>query len=253
MSAFFVIHHRDKAGCEEKHAEYAQKKKDSKFDKTEAELWDIAGFHAHDCMIGTGQIFCVWEAQEGKTAADMQAFIDSEMPFLNNVVYTVDASINGMTPKNVFGDNATPHCLADFPVLGEDGCNTKSKFYMVEHFCIPGMIETWVKVTESFKPKTKEDEEAFGKMVESMKEQGLAAHSSLPVSRTDGHVFCLWEVKEGNTAAELQAFHDGNMGSGGPKMMTNILHPIDISFSKGIHPTFGPGFGSTEGVARKGA
>jgi hypothetical protein len=251
MSTFFVIHHRTKAGCEkELAARFAAS--DPEFNKAEGKRFDAAGFHAHQMMVGTGQIFCVWEAKEGKAPSDMQAHIDSEMPFLTNVVYTVEASINGLKPKNFFGDDGTAHCLEDFQVLGEQGCDTKSNFYMIEHICHPGKVDDWIKMTESFVPKAKEDEEAWGKMMESMKESGFYAHSSLPVSRSDGHVFCLWELKEGQAAAELQKFHDGNMGKGGAQMMTNILHPIDLSCSKGVLPGFTDGSYSVEG-ARKGA
>jgi len=235
MSTFFVIQHRTKAGCEKEQAAYPT---DAEFHKAEGKRFDAAGFHVHQTMVGTGQVFCVWEAKEGKTPSDMQAFFDSEMSFLTNVVYTVEASINGLKPKNFFGDDGTDHCLADFPVLGEQGCDAKSNFYMVEHICHPGKVDDWVKMTESFVSKTKEEEEKFAQMMESMKESGFCAHSSLPVSRINGHVFCLWEVQEGQIAAELQKFHDGNMGQGGEQGMTNILHPIDISFSKGIVPGF---------------
>jgi len=239
MSTFFVIHHFAKPGCEKESAEYGRNKGDAEFCKKEEESWDAAGFHGHCCMIGTGQTFCVWEAQEGKTAAHMQGHIDSAMPFLNNVVYPVDASINGFKPKNVFGNDGTPHCLADSPTLGEHGCNTTSKFYMVEHTCKPGSVDAWVKMTEGFAPKTPKEEEALGKMMEACKDLGFHGHSSLPVSRSEGHVFCLWEVKDGQTDEKLQAFHDDNMGNGGPSLMTNVLHPIDNSFSQGVCPAFG--------------
>jgi len=240
MSTFFMIHHREKPGFAEQQATYGNWKSDLEFSKVEEEKWDAAGFHAHDCMVGTGEIFCVWEAQEGKTSADMQAHIDSEMPFLNNLVYTVQSSINGFKPKNIFGANGTPHRLVDLPVLGEHGCDTKSIFYMVEHTCKPGTVDSWVKMTEGFVPKTPEEKEAFGKMMEAVKEMGFHGHSSLPISTGDSgpNCFCLWELREDKTPAELQAFHDDGMGMG-PSLFTNILHPIDKTYSKGVLPVFG--------------
>merc|ERR550514_1269360 len=87
IANFFVIEHTFKAGKPDGMAKMTQAQHDN-------------GFHNHSFMPGIpadSTAHCVWEAAPGKTAADMQAFIDGEfgpaMGCMDNLVLgPVDAS-----------------------------------------------------------------------------------------------------------------------------------------------------------------
>lgn len=72
------------------------------------------GFHNHSFMPSSvnGPMFCIWEAKEGKTAADMQAFIDSDagpsMGAMNNTCVEINTKAAGSAPYESFFDKPSP-------------------------------------------------------------------------------------------------------------------------------------------------
>jgi hypothetical protein len=72
------------------------------------------GFHNHSFMPCSlnGPMFCIWEAAEGKSAADMQAFIDGEagpgMGCMNNTCVQINTKAAGNAPYPSFFEKPTP-------------------------------------------------------------------------------------------------------------------------------------------------
>ena len=189
---FYVIEHTFKAGkAEEWWGNFAKimGEPDGMAKMTKAQHDN--GFHNHSFLPGMtadGIVHCVWEAAPGKTAADMQAFIDGEvgpsMGCMDNVVLgPVDASQAQLGYMSYFANNTA---IATEPIKG-------STIYMVQHHIKPGKGEALF----ANMGKIMSEPGAQEGMDEKLKAQGFKNHSFFPLQgKTEGlFACCIWEAK----------------------------------------------------------
>ena len=104
-----------------------------------------------------------------------------------------------------------------------------STFYIVHHEFKAGASSKWWETAYAAMAPGGGWEEA----VVVNKEEGGFNHSVNAVT-SDGHIYCIWETKEGITAEEFQEFIDGPTGPDfGLNALMNLCKPIDVSLMNG--------------------
>ena len=233
---FYVIEHTFKAGkAEEWWGNFAKimGEPDGMVKMTKAQHDN--GFHNHSFLPGMtadGIVHCVWEAAPGKTAADMQAFIDGEvgpsMGCMDNVVLgPVDASQAQLGYMSYFANNTA---IATEPIKG-------STIYMVQHHIKPGKGEALF----ANMGKIMSEPGAQEGMDEKLKAQGFKNHSFFPLQgKTEGlFACCIWEAKEGLGVADVEKMMENHWGVGG--FCDNKVFAIDCTKAMvGLSQKFAP-------------
>merc|ERR1712167_126517 len=212
-SSYFMVEHHVLPGKEQAVADFwakSDKEATAKMMKESQEK----GFHC-PCTIGSGSStrFCLWEGKDGKSAMEMQIFIDNLFSSLmNNIVWEVDVEKAALPFKSFFEN--PEEAPAEMPAL-------PSSFFVVSHFFKPGMAGKW---WEQMMAMTS-DKEAQAKFTENQHNAGFHNHAFLPIKDNRG-AFCLWEGKD-KTAVDMQEHIDGPLG---PSMgcFINIVLPIDL-------------------------
>jgi len=163
----------------------------------------------------------VWEGQAGKTAADMQAFIDGpngpSMGCMDNIVLgPVDSSMAtlGFTP---FFGSTSP--LSPAPIKG-------STIYMIQHHIKQGKSEAMFAKMG----KLMSDSLTMARMTSKHKAQGFQNHTFMPVKdKTEGlFATCIWEAKEGVSAKAVQDMIDAH-DAVGSDCCENKIFVVDAS------------------------
>jgi hypothetical protein len=245
IANFFVIEHTFKAGkADEWWGKFAQimGEPDGMAKMTQAQHDN--GFHNHSFMPGIpadSTAHCVWEAAPGKTAADMQAFIDGEfgpaMGCMDNLVLgPVDASQAQLGYAPYFG---TKTAAATEPIKG-------STIYMVQHHIKPGKGEALFANMGSIMSKPS----VQAGMDEKLRAQGFVNHSFFPLKgKTEGlFACCIWEAKEGLGCADVEQMMENHYGVGG--FCDNKVFAIDCTKAMvGLPQKFPASAAALKGVA----
>jgi len=183
------------------------------------------GFHNHAFLPGcdlNGPMYCVWEADAGKTVEDMQTFIDG--PFgpswglMGNVVLPVDPSAAPLGYTHFFGAAINPP--SSTPPSQE------STFYIVKHFIKAGKADAFF----ANMTKMNDDPEAMKALGSRLRTLGYHNHSFFRLDgKTEGlFALCLWEAKEGKTPQDVQEMMDQHVMAG-VDYCTNVVCPIEVS------------------------
>jgi L-rhamnose mutarotase len=243
MSTFYAVWHHFKAG---KAQEWWPKMSEMMGDPERMQAFvakqNKLGFHGHAFMPTSqeGDIFCIWEAQRGKTAAQFQDFIDGpdgpSFDCFNNDLHRIDCNLNGnnMPFKARFKEARRGSGMkaeeSSEEQPAEDRTTNGSTFFMVHHHFKAGKANAWWPNIQ----KVMKDPKAWGEMVEAHQAAGFHNHSFMPTSR-DGPAFCIWEAQPGKTKQDFTEFIDGPLGPGGG-MMNNNVHQIDATLTGGQAP-----------------
>lgn len=165
--------------------------------------------------------YSVWEGQAGKTAADMQAFIDGPngptLGCMDNTVFgPVDSSIANLGYTPFFG-SASP--LSPAPIKG-------STIYMIQHHIKQGKGEAMFAKMD----KLMSDPLALASMTSKHKAQGFHNHTFMPVKgKTEGlFATCIWEAKGSVSAKTMQEMIDAHDGVGS-ECCENKIFVVDAS------------------------
>ena len=107
-----------------------------------------------------------------------------------------------------------------------------SQFYIVHHHIKPNMAGQWWEKLGALMS----DAEAYAHAFQGWVEMGFYNHSFMPMGM-EGPVFCIWEVKDGISAAAFQDFIDGPHGVNlGLKAINNNLYPVNLELTGGQTP-----------------
>ena len=107
-----------------------------------------------------------------------------------------------------------------------------SEFYVVHHHFKPNMSGPWWDKVGNLLG----DNIAFEENVKLQMDSGFFNHSFMPTSQT-GPIYCVWEVKDGKTEADLQEFIDGPDGVNfGLSAMNNNIMKLDLELTGGQTP-----------------
>lgn len=147
-----------------------------------------------------GPFFCLWEAQAGKTKADVQAHIDTWLTdvvhvSMENHVMELPSKLTGGAPMNIRPFFPTKTAK---PLKAE---TSESTFYLIEH---------------TFQSNSEADINSFWNFMEDADWGTIGADTAaagfhngyfFPTAR-DGPFFCLWEAEAGKTKVNMQKFID---------------------------------------------
>ena len=107
-----------------------------------------------------------------------------------------------------------------------------STFFHVHHEFRAGAAQAWWEAAQAAMAPGGGWDEAVAKNLEA----GFYNHSFCPVG-SEGPAFCIWEVREGITAEEFQAFIDGPNGVNfGLNAWMNICREINVELVAGNPP-----------------
>jgi len=237
-SNFFLVEHSFKAGKVEEWWSKVQAV------MSDASAWEAFtsehhkhGFHNHAFLPGcdlNGPMFCVWEAEVGKTAEAMQAFIDGpsgpSWGLLGNVVLPLDPSAGHLGYTHFFDPTVKPPSSTP-PSQG-------STFYIVKHFIKAGQADAFfANMSEMPDPEASivkhfemmDDPEAMKALQSKLHTRGFHGHSFFRLNgKTEGlFALCLWEAKEGKTPQDVQCMMDHHVMTG--DYCTNVVYPIEVS------------------------
>jgi hypothetical protein len=164
-----------------------------------------------------GPFYCLWEAEAGKTKADMQSFIDESRlsPTTNmvNDVMSIDAKLAWLSGR-FFGEDSTARSVSLPPH------KSTSTFYVIEH-----TFKSAKEDAGRFWEQEYEIGKDPAKLVAAIADTGFYNTFFLPTAWA-GPFYCLWEAEAGKTKADMEKFINTNKLVGPVTTMENHVMPI---------------------------
>lgn len=233
-NTFYIIKHT--FNHKEDAADWWEKMKPLQSDKKAQGKW-LQAVHAkgfHNAYFfptaEAGPFYCIWEAREDKTEADMVDFIDNDEASpakksfgIHNEVMSINTQLEGGTPaKDDFKEKDERRLDA---VKG-------STFYIIEHtFADKEEAPTkwWAHASELMHAPKK-----YAAMVKDFTDQGFYNALFMPTAKA-GPFFCIWEAKEGKTQADMEKFINTYPTSpaGEKSGLVNKVMPIPTALTGG--------------------
>lgn len=262
MSTWFVVRHSFKLG---QAPSWWEAMSEIQADQAKFGAWMAAcaeaGFHNHT-FLATGlntNSYCVWEAREGKTAADFQAFIDGPLGptqggKLLNECMQISVDLAGSTPfpsffteeggaspafkatkkpgflkriSNRLSKKGSTNKTESMPETTEPPAQADSSIYLVQHTFKHGKAEGWWQAMAGVMG----DADKMAAFQAAQKEAGFNGLAFMPTG-TASDCWCLWEAAPGKTGADMESFIDGPLG---PSLgaFVNKCIPIDLPLCGG--------------------
>jgi hypothetical protein len=186
-----------------------------------------AGFYNHAFMAeGQDHAMCVWEAQAGKTQADMEAFINTgeaspakAADGIKNTVFPIRCDLSGPSPwPSAFAEG-----FAAAPTTNEGG----SVVFVIRHDFKEGQAEAWWKTVQELMA----NEAKMKEMEDATKAKGFY-NSAFMATNEAGPAFCIWEGAKGKTKADLETFiNSDELSPANDKVFTNTVMTMDAALN----------------------